>query len=122
MGTTAPRNKWVAARIRPYTLTGGRTRVRHELFVETIISVPHYDPALRDSLMPESRELYELARTMVSVAELSALLSIPLAVVRVLVSDLADYGAVVIHPTGYAYRHDRETLQRILDGLNQLSI
>ncbi|HWE90897.1 MAG TPA: DUF742 domain-containing protein [Pseudonocardiaceae bacterium] len=122
MNTAGPVNKWVAARIRPYTLTGGRTRTRHELLVETIISVPHYDPSLRDGLMPESRELYELARTKVSIAELSALLTIPLAVVRVLVSDLADYGAIMIHPTGHTYRHDKDTLERILDGLNQLSI
>jgi hypothetical protein len=90
--------------------------------VETLISVPHHDPVLSASLMPESQELYDLARTAVSVAELSALLDIPLAVIRVLVSDLADYGAVVIHPTGHTYRNDRHTLERILNGLKELSL
>jgi hypothetical protein len=44
-------------RIRPYALTGGRTRPRKELLVEALVSVPRYDPSLPDSLMPESRVL-----------------------------------------------------------------
>ncbi|GAA5166968.1 MULTISPECIES: DUF742 domain-containing protein [Amycolatopsis] len=113
-----PRSK----RIRPYTLTGGRTRGRHQLLVETLISVPRYDPALADRLMPESKALYERARSQVSIAELSSLLTIPLGVVRVLVSDLAAQGAVFIHPTAHAYHHDRNVLERILNGLKQLPV
>nr|WP_106180518.1 DUF742 domain-containing protein [Prauserella shujinwangii] len=109
-------------RIRPYALTGGRTRTRFDLLVETLISVPRYDPSLADSLMPESRKLYERARTRVSVAELSVLLEMPLGVVRVLVSDLAAQGAVYIHPTAHAYQHDRNVLERILDGLKRLPV
>lgn len=107
-------------RIRPYALTGGRTKPRYDLLVETLISVPHYDPSLSDSLMPELRMLYERARTRVSIAELSILLGVPLGVVRVLVSDLAGQGAIYIHPTAYAYQHDRNVLERILDGLKRL--
>ncbi|TVT44302.1 DUF742 domain-containing protein [Amycolatopsis cynarae] len=113
-----PRSK----RIRPYTLTGGRTRGRHQLLVETLISVPRYDPVLSEKLMPESKALYERARSQVSIAELSSMLSIPLGVVRVLVSDLAAQGAVFIHPTAHAYHHDRNVLERILNGLKQLPV
>lgn len=109
-------------RIRPYALTGGRTRARHQLLVETLISVPRYDPSLADKLMPESKALYERARAQVSIAELSSLLNIPLGVVRVLVSDLAAQGAVYIHPTAHAYHHDRNVLERILNGLKQLPV
>jgi hypothetical protein len=109
-------------RIRPYTLTGGRTRPRHELLVEALVSVPRYDPSLSDSLMPESRALYERARTRVSIAELSVALSVPLGVVRVLLSDLAAQGAIYVHPTAHTYHHDREMLGRILDGLERLRI
>ncbi|WP_253776645.1 DUF742 domain-containing protein [Goodfellowiella coeruleoviolacea] len=109
-------------RIRPYALTGGRTRPRHELLMETLISVPNYDPNLSDSLMPESRTLYERARTRVSISELSALLSMPLGVVRVLVSDLAAQGAVYVHPTAAAYQHDPDVLKKILDGLSRLPV
>ncbi|SFO87283.1 Protein of unknown function [Amycolatopsis arida] len=109
-------------RVRPYALTGGRTRTRHHLLVETLVSVPRYDPALADSLMPESRTLYERARTQTSVAELSSTLNLPLGVVRVLVSDLAAEGALYIHPTAYAYHHDLNVLGRILDGLKRLPV
>jgi hypothetical protein len=112
--------KMRSKRIRPYALTGGRTRPRHELLVEALVSVPQYDPSLPDTLMPESRALYERARTRVSIAELSAMLSVPLGVVRVLLSDLAAQGAVYVHPTAHAYHHDREMLGRILDGLERL--
>lgn len=108
-------------RVRPYTLTGGRTRWRHELLVETMISVPAYDLSFSESLLPESQAVYERARETVSIAELSATLSIPLGVIRVLISDLAGQGMIFIHPTGHAYRYDHDVLARILDGLNKLS-
>lgn len=109
-------------RIRPYTLTGGRTRARHELLVEALISVPEYDPGLPETLMPESRMLYELARSRASIAELSVAISAPLGVVRVLVSDLAAQGAVYVHATAHTYQNDRELLGRILDGLQRLPV
>lgn len=110
-----------SSRVRPYALTGGRTRTRHQLLVETMISVPNYDAEFAAGLLPESRSVYESARRPISLAELSAILSIPLGVIRVLVSDLAAGGAVFIHPTGHAYRYDHDILERVLDGLNKLS-
>jgi hypothetical protein len=114
--------KMRSRRIRPYALTGGRTKTRHHLLVETLISVPHYDPMLSDSLMPESKSLYERARKRISVAELSVLLDLPLGVIRVLISDLAAQGAVFIHPTASAYQNDPNVLERILDGLKRLPV
>lgn len=107
-------------RIRPYALTGGRTRARDDLRMEAIVSVPRYDPALSESLMPESRALYERARGQLSIAELSALLTIPLGVVRVLISDLAAQGVVRVHPTVQSVDHDHTVLERILSGLREL--
>lgn len=109
-------------RIRAYTLTGGRTRVRHELLVEALVSVPQYDPRFAVTLMPEARQLYEGARSRVSIAELSVAVSAPLGVVRVLLSDLVSAGAVYVHPTAHTHQHDREMLGRILDGLERLSV
>ncbi len=107
-------------RVRAYALTGGRTRPRHHLLVETLISVPHYDPQFSATLLPESQALYELARETISLAELSVHLTIPLGVIRVLISDLAAQEMVFIHPTGYAYQYDSVILERILDGLKKL--
>src|SRR2546430_1391042 len=111
-GRGRPANRPRSKRIRPYALTGGRTTTRHQLLVETLISVPRYDPALAERLMPESKALYQRARSQTSIAELSSTLDIPLGVVRVLISDLAGQGAVFIHPTAHAYRHDRNMLER----------
>jgi hypothetical protein len=119
-GEAGENGRMRSKRIRPYTLTGGRTQPRYQLLVEALVSVPRYDPNLPDSLMPESRALYECARSRVSIAELSVAISLPLGVVRVLVSDLAAQGAIYIHPTAHAYHHDRELLGRILDGLHAL--
>ncbi|WP_410659147.1 DUF742 domain-containing protein [Amycolatopsis sp. lyj-112] len=114
--------KMRSRRIRPYALTGGRTKSSHLLLVETLISVPRYDPALSEALMPESRSLYERARDRSSIAELSVGLDLPLGVVRVLIGDLATQGAVFVHPTAHAYNHDTNVLERILDGLKRLPV
>lgn len=107
-------------RVRPYAITEGRTRSRHHLLVETLISVPSYDPRFSASLMPESQAIYERARETTSIAELSAHLTIPLGVIRVLLSDLAASEMIFIHPTGYSYQYDQGILGRILDGLKKL--
>ena len=121
-GARAKTNTMKSKRVRPYTLTGGRTRTRHHLLVETLISVPEFDPVLADALMPESRALYTRACQRLSIAELSATLTLPLGVVRVLISDLAGQNAVFIHPTAYAYQNNPQVLERILDGLKQLPV
>lgn len=83
--------------VRPYALTRGRTRPgRADLPLEALVRgvAGASDPAAT----PERRRILELARgEILSVAELSAHLSLPLGVVRVLVGDLADAGLVVVH-------------------------
>lgn len=110
-------------RVRPYVLTAGRTRTRYPLLVETLISVPYYDPHVSATLLPESHALYEHARHgMLSLAELSAFAGVPLGVARVLLGDLAAQDWVAIHPTGYAFGHDLNLLERIRDGLRALPV
>lgn len=109
-------------RVRPYVLTGGRTRTRVPLLVETMVSVPRYDPTLSAGLLPESQAVYEYACRGMSVAELSAHAGIPLGVTRVLLSDLAAQDKILIHPTGYTYQHNLQLLERIRDGLRALSV
>lgn len=121
MSDPSPKPRIGSRRVRPYALTGGRTRTRHQLLVETMISAPSYDGEFAAGLLPESQSVYQAARRPISLAELSAVLGIPLGVIRVLVSDLAADGAVFIHPTGHAYRYDNDILERVLDGLNKLT-
>ena len=110
-----------SARVRPYAITGGRTRARLPLLLETLISVPDYDIAVHQMLVAESREIYSLCRAVRSIAEISADLDIPLGVVRVLVSDLADEGRIRIHPSAAsAGVPEHVLLERVLRGLQTI--
>lgn len=117
------------SRVRPYTLTGGRTRSGHVLLVETLIATIDAPEERRelgsggfhDRGMPEMRAIVELCRAMRSVAEVSAILHIPLGVVRVLLSDLADQGRIRVHGTDHGDGPpDRVLLERVLSGLRRL--
>lgn len=118
------------ARVRPYSLTGGRTRFGHILLVETFVAAleaPAARKVLTDGgpaprgLMPEMRAIVEICRRMRTVAEISALLKMPLGVVRVLLSDLADQGKIRVYGTGHGTgQPDRALLERVLSGLRRL--
>lgn len=120
-------------RVRPYSLTGGRTRFGHVLLVETFVaSTPALEaPEQRreltgaplSSVVPEARAIVALCRRMRTVAEIAALLRMPLGVVRVLLSDLADQGRIRVYGTGTGHgvgRPDRALLERVLNGLHRL--
>ncbi|MGW3242463.1 DUF742 domain-containing protein [Streptomyces sp. NPDC001070] len=118
-----------AARVRPYALTGGRTSFGHVLLVETFVATIDGSTERREltsgnwaeRVMPEMRAIVELCRRMRSVAEISALLRMPLGVVRVLLSDLADQGRIRVYGTGHGPgAPDRALLERVLGGLRRL--
>lgn len=111
-------NPWV----RPYVLTGGRTRTRHQLYVHTLVSAPRYDAAAAVQLPPEARRLYERAYLGTqSIAELSAHCGISLGVTRVLLEDLAASNRVRINDDAYDSPYDHRLLRRVIDGLRELA-
>jgi hypothetical protein len=116
-------------RMRPYSLTGGRTRSGRMLLVETIVATIDAAEEQRaltrggwtERALPEFRAIVQLCGRMRSVAEVSALLRIPLGVVRVLISDLADQGRIRVYGTGHGPGGpDRALLERVLRGLRRL--
>ncbi|MEV6161509.1 DUF742 domain-containing protein [Streptomyces sp. NPDC052052] len=117
------------ARVRPYALTGGRTRFGHVLLVETFVAALEAPEERREltngnlgtRIMPELQAIVEICRRMRTVAEISALLKMPLGVVRVLLSDLADQGRIRVYGTGHGTgQPDRALLERVLNGLRRL--
>ncbi|MFB6816320.1 DUF742 domain-containing protein [Streptomyces sp. NPDC056347] len=117
------------ARVRPYSLTGGRTRFGHVLLVETFVAALDAPEERREltngnlsgRVMPELQAIVEICRRMRTVAEISALLKMPLGVVRVLLSDLADQGKIRVYGTGHGTgQPDRALLERVLNGLRRL--
>ncbi len=112
----------LGGRIRPYALTGGRTRsVGAELPLETLVRRTAHGSASLDRAVLERRRILELADLPVSIAELSAHLRVHLGVARVLVGDMTTEGLLSVHrPRPVDERPDIALLERVLDGLKAL--
>lgn len=111
-----------AFRVRPYLLTGGRTRSVVDLPIEALVrSTPEGHRAL-ETLSHELLDIVSLCKDPQSLAEISARLKIHLQVVRVLVGDLVQADQVAIHTasTDVTRRPDLQLLEKVLDGLQSL--
>ena len=104
--------------IRPYALTGGRTRPsRSDLTLTT--SVVAVADVVEDD--PETQSIHALCGRPVTVAEVAARSELPLGVVRVLLADLVDRGAVVARTPGRGRdRPDEATLRAVLARIKEL--
>lgn len=108
--------------VRPYTWTRGRTRPVYDLAVEALVSTTAQGRDIAALTSVEHRAVAELCRGPRSVAEVAALLALPLGVVRVLLGDMADSGLVMVHRTatssgkvpGFGF------MERVLSGLRRL--
>ena len=106
--------------VRMYTVTGGRTAPRTQLAMEALVSSAT-SAQLGLSYIREYRVISDLCRQIRSVAEISALLGIPLGVARVLVSDMEAEGLVrVHHPQIDQGGPGLHLLERVLSGLHRL--
>jgi hypothetical protein len=105
-------------RVRPYAMTGGRTRPTHDaLEIETLVSTTS-SVDLTPKLTVEQRAIAVLCHDLLSIAEVSAKLHLPLGVVRILIGDMADEHLVMLHrPIHAGDRPDLALLKRVLDGL-----
>lgn len=102
--------------VRPYALTGGRT-ARSALPPEAVV-VAEPDTSPGAGRPPEATEIVALCRPFRSVAELSALLGLPLGVVRVLVEDLVDGGLLHLQNPS-SPNEDTDQLERALRELRK---
>ncbi len=109
-------------RVRPYLLTGGRTRSEIDLALETLVHVTDLGRSRTGTLGHELRSIAELCVQPQSVAEISAHLHIHLQVARILVGDLMKEGFVATHQATQrpSDRPDLRLLERVLDGLQSL--
>jgi len=107
--------------VRPYAVTRGRTQARYEFALEALVSVTLRAREVGGRLPPEQRAICELCMELKSVAEISALLRMPLGVTRVLVGDMAESGLVSVQQPGTVEgRPDVTLLERVLVGLRSL--
>jgi len=110
--------------VRPYTLTAGRTDSRIDLPleapVETVLA-PRKPPRWPGNDV--RGQILTLCADSPSVAEVAAVLSVPLGVARVLIGDLVTQGYLRVHTTmGDSTTDDerRELIGRTLRGLRAL--
>jgi hypothetical protein len=105
-------------RVRPYVRTGGRTRSRTELALETLVTVSGRCGPLANL---EYLNLVDLCGVPRSIAEVAALSALPVGVARVLVGDLAEQGLLTVHETrGPSGDADMALMQRVLAGLRRM--
>lgn len=127
-GRLAPGDEEGAYTVRPYALTGGRTttssaQLPMEALVQSLV-------AAAVGMTPERRSILELTATQyLSVAELSAHVKLPVPVMRVLISDLADEGKVRVHgltatdhlgAPAYSPATSLSVLESVLNGISAL--
>jgi hypothetical protein len=107
--------------VRPYAVTGGRTKPRYQLQIEAMVAASHYEARDLSVLSPECQSILGFCRDWRSVAEISAVLRMPLGVARVLIGDMAMEGLVRVHQADHGQgRPDLNLLERVLSGLRKL--
>ncbi|MFN2479322.1 MAG: DUF742 domain-containing protein [Pseudonocardiaceae bacterium] len=108
--------------VRPYTWTGGRTRPVQDLAVETLVFTSDEGRDVTAICSAEHAAIAELCTDVRSVAEVAALLGLPLGVARVLLADMIDTGLVHVHRNTLAVDSapDLALLERVLAGLHRL--
>ncbi|MGH3999095.1 MAG: DUF742 domain-containing protein, partial [Pseudonocardiaceae bacterium] len=100
----------------------GRTAPVFDLAVETLVSTSEHGRNVAALTSVEHRAVAELCRDPRSVAEVAALLSLPLGVARVVLGDMADIGLVKVHRTANVSGDTPEValMERVLSGLRRL--
>jgi hypothetical protein len=107
--------------VRPYAMTRGRTEPRYRLEIEAMVAAAHYEPQDLPVMSPECQAILEYCHDWRSVAEISAVLLMPLGVARILIADMAAEGLVRVHQLDHVHgRPDLHLLERVLSGLHKI--
>ncbi|MWA01574.1 DUF742 domain-containing protein [Actinomadura sp. LD22] len=108
--------------VRPYALTGGRTRPQGiRLDLVTVLAATGAAADERARMSRDQRRLLDLCRTPSTLADLTSEMDLPLGVVQVLLADLHRQGLIAERPGApLAARPDPLILKRVLDDLRAL--
>ncbi|MEV7688399.1 DUF742 domain-containing protein [Streptomyces bungoensis] len=108
--------------VRPFTLTGGRTRPsRADFTLITTVTAVDPPPAHGPRPQPEHTRILRLCERPVVVAELAAHLDLPVSVVVILLCDLLEAGRITVRqPRSVSGSPDPNLLQKVRDGLGRL--
>jgi hypothetical protein len=108
--------------VRPFTLTGGRTRPsRADFTLITTVTAVDPPPERVARPQPEHARILRLCARPVAVAELAAHLDLPVSVVVIMLCDLLEAGLITARPPrSVAGTQDLELLQKVRDGLGRI--
>jgi hypothetical protein len=106
--------------VRPYALTGGRTRATGEI-IDLLALVTSADDSGDEFLAePEYLAVLQLCQQPTPVADLASDLDLPLGVVRILLSDMRELGLIIIRPPARGRLTDPRVLKDVADALRRL--
>jgi len=106
--------------VRPYALTGGRTRPAGETIDLLALVSPTDVPVDEFVLEPEYLAIMQTCRPPKPVADLASDLDLPLGVVRILLSDMREHGLITIRPPARNRLTDPQVLKDVADALRRL--
>lgn len=109
--------------VRPYAITGGRTRHgEHSFSLITLVVTRSADGFFGDQVEPESAAILELCRERaVAIAEIAAHLDLPVSVVKVLCGDLLNSELILVQaPPQESDAPSVELIERVMDGIRRL--
>ena len=108
--------------VRPFTLTGGRTSPSRADFTRiTTVTAVDPPPTWATRSQPEHQRILRRCARPIAVAELAALLDLPVSVVVIMLCDLLEEGWITARPPHPVSRTpDRDLLQKVRDGLGRL--
>ena len=107
--------------VRPYALTGGRTRPTGEsIDLLALVSSTEADTVANMFLEPEYLEVMRQCRQPTSVADLASDLDLPLGVIRILLSDMREQGLILIRQPTRTRMTDPRVLKDVADALRRL--
>ncbi|MBK3569242.1 MULTISPECIES: DUF742 domain-containing protein [Streptomyces] len=109
--------------VRPFTLTGGRTRPsRADFTLITTVTAVDPAPARAPRPQPEQARILRLCAEPLAVAEVAALVDLPVSVVVIMLCDLLEAGLITARPPHPVSRTspDMDLLQKVREGLGRL--
>jgi hypothetical protein len=106
--------------VRPYALTGGRTRTLKGLSIESLVAATAVGVEQMATLPSEYRRIVRLATIPVSVAEAAAHTATMVGVTKVLIGDLVVNGLLTVRQGVATQRPSAQILERVLHGLEAL--
>ncbi|MGI5206426.1 DUF742 domain-containing protein [Spirillospora sp. CA-108201] len=108
--------------VRPYVMTSGRIEpTRGSFDLITLVVAAEAEPEGAIGLGPEHLSIIRLCQSVMSVAEITGHLDLPVATVRVMLGDLLDKGFVSMQePEPEADMHDIRLYKAVIDGLRAL--